>query len=118
MLVVTNCAKNYASPIFQSVLQNAGDATISIIPLIPYPVSHICITLVRVKTGYKISLLFADNNVNYLCSNLHNCMILSETLIEEFPRRRRQIIIKKCPRELFSPFADHPGVYLIKQNQF
>ena len=27
MLVVTNCAKNYASPIFQSVLKNAGDAT-------------------------------------------------------------------------------------------
>ena len=27
MLVLTNCAKNYASPIFQSVLENAGDAT-------------------------------------------------------------------------------------------
>ena len=45
-------------------------------------------------------------------------MILSETSIEEFPRRRRQIIIKKYPRELYSPFADHPGVYLIKQSQF
>ena len=45
-------------------------------------------------------------------------MILSEICIEEFPRRRRQIIIKKYPRELYSPFADHPGVYLIKQSQF
>ena len=45
-------------------------------------------------------------------------MILSEASIEEFPRRRRQIIINKYPRELYSPFADHPGVYLIKQSQF
>ena len=46
-------------------------------------------------------------------------MILSEASIEEFPRRRRQIIIKKYTmRELYSPFADHPGVYLIKQSQF
>ena len=42
ILVVTNCAKNYASPIFQSLLENAGDATISIIPWIPFPISHIC----------------------------------------------------------------------------
>ena len=45
-------------------------------------------------------------------------LIYSEISIEEFPRRRRQIIIKKYPRELYSPFADHPGVYLIKQSQF
>ena len=36
---------------------------------------------------------------------VHNYMILSETSIEEFPQRRRQIIIKKYPRELYSPFA-------------
>ena len=27
MLVVTNCAKNYASPIYQSLPENGGDAT-------------------------------------------------------------------------------------------
>ena len=27
MLVVTNCTKHYATPIYQSLLQNAGDAT-------------------------------------------------------------------------------------------
>ena len=27
MLVVTNCEKHYASPIYQSLMQNAGDAT-------------------------------------------------------------------------------------------
>ena len=31
-LVVTNCAKNYASPIFQSLLEYADDATMHIIP--------------------------------------------------------------------------------------
>ena len=51
-------------------------------------------------------------------ANLHNDMILSETSIQEFPQRRRQIIIKKYPRELHSPFADLPGVYSIKQSQF
>ena len=68
MLVVTNCAKNYASPIYQSLPENGGDATMHN-SLNPLPCqSHICITLVRVKTGDKNSLLFADNNVNYLCS--------------------------------------------------
>ena len=67
MLVLTNCAKNYASPIFQRVLEKAGDATMHD-SLNPLPYFHICITLVRVKNGDKISLLFADNNVNYLCS--------------------------------------------------
>ena len=32
ILVVTNCAKNYASPIFQSLLENADDTTMHIIP--------------------------------------------------------------------------------------
>ena len=27
MLVMTNCAKNYGSPIYQSLLEIAGDAT-------------------------------------------------------------------------------------------
>ena len=67
MLVVTKCAKNYASPIYQSLPENRGDATMHNF-LNPLPISHICITLVRVKTGDKICLLFADNNVNYLCS--------------------------------------------------
>ena len=68
MLVVTNCAKNYASLIYQSLPENSGDATMqnSLNPL--PPISHKCITLVRVKTGDKNSILFADNNVNYLCS--------------------------------------------------
>ena len=68
MLVVTNCAKSYASSIFQSVPENGGDATmhnsLNPLPYLPYQ----CITRVRLKTGDKISLLFADNNVNYLCS--------------------------------------------------
>ena len=85
------------------------------------PHFHICITLVMVKTGDKISLLLAYNNFLNLiiyAGIVHNYMILSETSIEEFPRRRRQIIIKKYPSELYSPFADHPCVYLIKQSQF
>ena len=77
---------------------------------------------VMVKTGDKISLLFAYNNFFNLiiyAAIVYNYMILSETSVEEFTRRRRQIIIKKYPmRELYSPFADHPGVYLIKQSQF
>ena len=34
MLVVTNCAKNYASPIYQSLPENGGDATL---PYMHYP---------------------------------------------------------------------------------
>ena len=75
-----------------------------------------------VKTGDKISLLLAYNNFFNLiiyAAIVYNYMILSETSVEEFTRRRRQIIIKKYPmRELYSPFADHPGVYLIRQSQF
>ena len=53
-----------------------------------------------VKTGDKISLLFAYNNFFNLiiyAAIVYNYMILSETSIEEFSRRRRQIIIKKYP---------------------
>ena len=57
MLVVTNCAKNYASPIYQSLPENGVDATMhnSLNPL-PY-------LLYMHYPGQ-----FADNNVNYLCS--------------------------------------------------
>ena len=112
--------QNYACPIYKNLLQNAGDATMHNSLKIPYPISHVCITLVRIKTGDKISLLLAYNNFLNLiiyAAIVHNYMILSETSIEEFPLRRRQIIIKKYPRELYSPVADHPGVYLIKQSQ-
>ena len=40
MLVVTNCAKNYASPIYQSLPENGGDATmhnsLNPLPYFPY----------------------------------------------------------------------------------
>ena len=40
MLVVTNCAKNYASPIYQSLPENGGDATmhnsLNSLPNFPY----------------------------------------------------------------------------------
>ena len=67
MLVVTNCAKNYASPIFQSVLENAGDATMhnSLNPPPYFPYMHYP---GQDKNWGKISLVYADNNVNYLCS--------------------------------------------------
>ena len=41
-------------------------------------------------------------------------MILSETSVEEFPGDGDRLY----PTELYSPFADHLGVYLIKQSQF
>ena len=112
ILVVTNCAKIM---LVQSIKTYCKMPVIPrcIIPEIPHPISHIYITLVRVKTGDKMSLLFAYNNflnLIILAAIVHNYMILSETSIEEFPRRRRQIITKKYPRELYSPFADHPGV--------
>ena len=119
MLVVTNCAKNYASPIFQSVLENAGDATMhnSLNPLPYFPYMHYPGQGKNWGLLKSLSYLQTITLITY-AANLHNRMILSETSIGEFPRRRRQIIIKKCPRELYSPFADHLGVYLIKQSQF
>ena len=98
MLVGTNCAKSYASPIFQSVLENAGDATM-----------HNSLNPLPQKLGIKSLSYLQTITLIIYAANLHNCMILSETSVEELPRRRRQIIIKKCPRELCSPFADHPS---------
>ena len=40
MLVVINCAKNYASPMYQSLQENGGDATmhnsLNPLPYVPY----------------------------------------------------------------------------------
>ena len=40
MLLVTNCAKNYANPIYQSPPENGGDATmhnsLNPLPYLPY----------------------------------------------------------------------------------
>ena len=47
-----------------------------------------------------------------------NYTIQSVTSTDEFPpRRSRYLIIKKYPREFYSPIADHPAVYLIKQKR-
>ena len=63
MLVMTNCAKNYGSPIYQSLLENAGDATrnkfYTLFPQMHYPAQG--------KTGGKIFPMFASKNVYYLC---------------------------------------------------
>ena len=48
MLVVTNCAKNYATPIYQSLLQNAGDAT-----------RHNSLTPLLYFTTYTINPIYA-----------------------------------------------------------
>lgn len=53
--------------------------------------SHIIIQYPAL-TGDKIYPLFADKLDNYLCGLYQ--MILSVTLVEEFPRRRSQLIIK------------------------
>ena len=53
--------------------------------------SHIIIQYPAL-TGDKISPLFADKHDNYICGLYQ--MILSVTLVEEFPRRRSQLIIK------------------------
>ena len=119
MLVVTNCAISYASPIFQSLLEIAVDATMhnSLNPLPYFPYMHYPGQGKNWGLLKSLSCLQTITLITY-AANLHNRMILSETSIGKFPRRRRQIIIKKCPRELYSPFADHLGVYLIKQSQF
>ena len=47
-----------------------------------------------------------------------NYSIQSVTSTVEFPpRRSRHLIIKKYPREFYSPIADHPAVYFIKQKK-
>ena len=108
--------ENYASPVYQSLRENAGDATrlnslINSLTLFHNKIhdSHVCITLLRVKLGItSVPDLQAKTLIVY-AAYLHNYMILSVTSIEEFPRRRRQVIINKYARELYSPIADHPG---------
>ena len=107
--------ENYASPIYQSLRENAGDAKrlnslINSLTLFHNKIhdSHVCITLLRVKLGIKsVPDLQAKTLIIY-AAYLHNYMILSVTSIEEFTRRRRQVI-KKYTRELYSPIADHYG---------
>ena len=48
MLVVTNCARNYASPIYESLIQTAGDAT-----------RHNSLTPLLYFTTYMINLIHA-----------------------------------------------------------
>ena len=107
---------NYASPVYQSLQENAGDASrlnslSNSLTLFHNKIhdSHVCIALLRVKLGItSVPDLQAKTLIIY-AAYLHNYMILSITLIEEFPRRRRQVIIKKYARELYIPIADHPG---------
>lgn len=107
---------NYASPVYQSLQENAGDASrlnslSNSLTLFHNKIhdSHVCIALLRVKLGItSVPDLQAKTLIIY-AAYLHNYMILSITSIEEFPRRGRQVIIKKYARELYSPIADHPG---------
>ena len=88
--------ENYASPVYQSLRENAGDATglnslINSLTLFHNKIhdSHVCITLLRVKLGItSVPDLQAKTLIIY-AAYLHNYMILSVTSIEEFPRRRR-----------------------------
>ena len=98
--------ENYASPIYQKLLENAGDATMlnsSINSLTLFHKkkihdSHICITPLRVKRGIKsVPDLQAKTFVIYAAYYLHNYMILLVTSIEQFPRRRRQLNYKEVP---------------------
>ena len=107
--------ENYASPIYQSLRENAGDATrlnslINSLTLFHNKIhdSHTCITLLRVKLGIKSVPDLQAKTLLIYAAYLHNYMILSGTSIEEFTRRRRQVI-KKYTRELYSPIADHHG---------
>ena len=74
--IVTNCTKNYRSPIYKSLLENAGDATMhnSLNPLPYFPHMH------------------------------SPALIVSETYNGGVPLETEtdyQIIIKKYPRELY-----------------
>ena len=97
---------NYASPVYQSLQENAGDASrlnslSNSLTLFHNKIhdSHVCIALLRVKLGItSVPDLQAKTLIIY-AAYLHNYMILSVTLIEEFPRRRRQVIIKKYIRQ-------------------
>ena len=97
--------ENYASPIYQKLLENAGDATrlnslINSLTLFHKKIhdSHICITRLRVKRGMKSVLDFQAKTLIY-AAYLHNYMILLilVTSIEQFPRRRRQLNYKEVP---------------------
>ena len=58
----------------------------------------------------KTLIIYATYVLNY--------SIQSVTSTDEFPpRRSRYLIIEKYPREFYSPVADHPAVYLIKQKR-
>ena len=97
---------NYASPVYQSLQENAGDASrlnslSNSLTLFHNKIhdSHVCIALLRVKLGItSVPDLQAKTLIIY-AAYLHNYMILSVTLIEEFPRRRRQVIIQKYIRQ-------------------
>ena len=118
--------ENYASPIYQSLRENAGDATrlnslINSLTLFHNKIHdfHVCITLLRVKLEIKsVPDLQAKTLIIY-AAYLHNYMILSVTLIEEFPRRRRrrQVIIKKYIRQGIIQ-SDRRSPWRIKQSQF
>ena len=97
--------ENYASPIYQKLLENAGGATrlnslINSLTLFHKKIhdSHyICITPLRVKRGIKsVPDLQAKTLIIY-AAYLHNYMILLVTSIEQFPRRGRQINHEEVP---------------------
>ena len=89
MLLATNCAKNYASSIFQSVLENAGDATMhnSLNPLPYFPYMHYPGHGKNWGLLKSLSYLQAITLIIY-AANLHNCMILSETSMRSSPGDR------------------------------
>ena len=96
--------ENYACPISQKLLENAGDATrlnslINSLTLFHKKIhdSHICITPLRVKRGIKsVPDLQAKTLIIY-AAYLHNYMILPVTSIEQFPQRRRKLNYKEVP---------------------
>ena len=116
--------EHYGSPIYQSLRENAGDATrlnslINSLTLFHNKIHdcHVCITLLRVKLGIKsVPDLQAKTLIIY-AAYLHNYMILSVTSKEEFPRRRRQVIIKKYIRQGIIQ-SDRRSPWRIKQSQF
>lgn len=116
--------EHYGSPIYQSLRENAGDATrlnslINSLTLFHNKIHdcHVCITLLGVKLGIKsVPDLQAKTLIIY-AAYLHNYMILSVTSKEEFPRRRRQVIIKKYIRQGII-WSDRRSPWRIKQSQF
>ena len=86
MLVVTNCAISYASPIFQSLLEIAGDAKThnSLNPLPYFPYMHYPGQGKNWGLLKSLSYLQAITLIIY-ATNLHNCMILSETSMRSSP---------------------------------